>query len=107
MYCAKFYSQKKKKKKNKNQNQTNMNVSCKPEEILSGQKKKKETQKVEKDKKLAIGWRRVTWRYVVCKDKGICVIYYPHHIFSLVFLPNFVGLERIFCTIFFPSCFLF
>ena len=86
------------KKKKKNKNQTNVNVFCKPEEILSRQKKKKkkkkETQKVEKDKKLAIGWRRVTWRYVVCKYKGICVIYYPHHIFSLVFLPNFVGLER-------------
>ena len=74
------------------------NFIHKPEEILSRQKKKKkkkkETQKVEKDKKLAIGWRRVTWRYVVCKYKGICVIYYPHHIFSLVFLPNFVGLKR-------------
>ena len=81
------FIQNKKKKKTKNKNQTNVNVFCKPEEILSRQKKeKKKKHKVEKDKKLAIGWRRATWRYAVCKDKGICVIYCPHHIFSLVFL---------------------
>ena len=36
MYYAKFYS-----KKKKNKNQTNVNVFCKPEEILSRQKKVK------------------------------------------------------------------
>ena len=109
MYCAKFYSQKKKKKSKPKPNQRERIMQTRRNFIQAKKekkKKKKETQKVEKDKKLAIGWRRVTWRYVVFKYKGICVIYYPHHIFSLVFLPNFVGLERIFCTIFFPSCFL-
>ena len=97
MYCAKFYSQKKKKKKSKpkpNQRERILQTRRNFIQAKKKKKKKKETQKVEKDKKLAIGWRRVTWRYVVCKYKGICVIYYPHHIFSLVFLPNFVGLER-------------
>ena len=65
--CKILFTKKKKKKKKKNKNQTNVNVFCKPEEILSRQKKEKKKKKhnVEKDKKLAIGWRRVTWRYVV------------------------------------------
>ena len=99
MYYAKFYS-----KKKKNKNQTNVNVFCKPEEILSRQKKekKKKKHKVEKDKKLAIRWRRATWRYAVCS-------LLPTSYFLLSFPPrgqNFVGLERILYTIFFPSCFI-
>ena len=41
----------KKKKKNQNQNQTNVNVFCKPEEILSRQKKKKEKKNISKYKR--------------------------------------------------------
>ena len=82
MYCAKFYPQKKNKTK-QNQTQTNVNVLYKLEEILSRQTKKKKR----KDKKLAIGWRRATWRCAMCKDEDICIIYCPHHLFPLVFLP--------------------
>ena len=47
-------------KKKKTKTKTNVNVLCKPEEILSRQKKKKNwgKTKVEKDKKLAMGGRR-------------------------------------------------
>ena len=49
---------------------------------------KKKKKKKGKDKKLAIGWRRAMWRRAVCKDGGICVIYCPYNLFSLVFLLN-------------------
>ena len=51
---------KKKKKKKPKPNQTNVIVPCKLEEIFFQTKKKKKNNgksKVQKDKKLAIGWR--------------------------------------------------
>ena len=74
-----------KKKKKKNQNQTNVNVLCKPEEILSRQKIKKNQQKDKSRKKQKVGhWME--------KDNFVQLTF-PH------FLSHFLSiLERLNCS---------